>query len=118
MKKGDWILGGSILAVALIFFVFFLVTGNRQSGDVVIRVENEMYGRYSLAADQEIAVNNTNVLTIKDGQAYMKHADCPDQLCVHQKAISRQNESIICLPNQVVISIENGEENEIDTVAH
>ena len=33
----------------------------------------------------------------------MIRADCPDQLCVKQKAVSKNKESIICLPNKVVI---------------
>ena len=45
-------------------------------------------------------------------------ADCPDKLCVHQKAVSRDGESIICLPNKVVVSIEGGEDREMDAVAN
>ena len=47
----------------------------------------------------------------------MKSADCPDQICVHQRAISKNGESIICLPNKVVVSIEGAEDSQIDVVA-
>ena len=53
---------------------------------------------------------------IEDGKADMVWADCPDKLCVNQKAISREGESIICLPNKVVISSVGGEEREVDAV--
>ena len=48
----------------------------------------------------------------------MESADCPDQICVRQKAISKEGESIICLPNKVVVSIVGGEEKELDAVTN
>ena len=47
----------------------------------------------------------TNLLVIKDGKADVTEADCPDKLCVHQKAISKTNETIVCLPNKVVVQV-------------
>ena len=60
----------------------------------------------------------TNILTIKNGKAKMTDADCPDQLCVHQKAASKNHESIICLPNKVVVEVDGSEESEFDAVAN
>jgi hypothetical protein len=59
----------------------------------------------------------TNVLVIEDGKADMTDADCPDRLCVHQRAISRNNETIVCLPNKVVVQVTGGEESEFDSIA-
>ena len=47
---------------------------------------------------------------IEDGSVRMEWADCPDQLCVQHRGISRDGESIICLPNQIVISVESAGE--------
>ena len=44
----------------------------------------------------------------------MEDADWPDQVCVHHKPISKNGETIICLPNQVFVEVENDIENEID----
>ena len=117
MKKNDWILIGSVFAVALLFFALHSVMGREQSGRVVIRVDDKIYGTYDLSRDQTIRIDDSNTLAIKGGQAAMIDADCRDQLCVHQKSISRKNESIICLPNKVIVSIEQGEENDVDAVA-
>ena len=65
-----------------------------------------------------MVIQDSNVLMIKDGRAQMKSADCPDQICVRQKAISKEGESIICLPNKVVVSIVGGEEKELDAVTN
>lgn len=117
MKKNDLILGGTLLAVALIagLLIFFL---KKPGNIVVITVGGIEFGEYPLDEDQEIDINGTNVLQIKDGQAKMIQADCPDKLCMNQKAISSSQESIICLPNRVVAVIEGEEAPDIpDAVA-
>ena len=59
----------------------------------------------------------TNLLVIKDGKADVTEADCPDKLCVHQKAISKTNETIVCLPNKVVVQVIGAGESELDSIA-
>jgi len=112
-----------ILFVALIlFFAGFKLMHQETGAEVVIQVDGTEYGRYPLDQDVEIPItdpdgNETNLLVIKNGKADMTEANCPDFLCVHQKAISHQGETIVCLPNQIVVSVSGGEESEIDTVA-
>ena len=70
--------------------------------------------------EKEIATENggTNTLVIKDGRAKMVEANCPDGICKNHKAISRNGESIICLPHKVVVSVvDNNSDDEIDAVA-
>ena len=45
------------------------------------------------------------ILVIFDGKADMESADCPNQICVHHSAISHTGETIVCLPNRVVIEV-------------
>ena len=45
------------------------------------------------------------ILVISDGKADMESADCPNQICVHHGAISHTGETIVCLPNRVVIEV-------------
>ena len=75
-----------------------------------ITVDGEEYGTYSLAKNQTIKINNTNVCEIKDGQARMISAECPDHLCMKQKAIDEKGGTIVCLPNKVVIEGEKSTE--------
>ena len=118
LKKKDWALIVIVLCVAGLAFLLHEVVGGSGAGSVVVKVEGEIEGVYDLSEDQEIEINGgTNILQIKGGKADMIEADCPDQLCVHQKAISRNHESIICLPNQVVAEVESAESSEYDAVA-
>ena len=76
--------------------------------------------RTDLSKDQtyEIPVEEgTNVMKIQNGEVTMSKADCPDQICVNHRAVSRNGESIICLPNQVVVTVVSSEESDVDAVA-
>lgn len=118
MKKKDWILITVILAIAGIFFVLHITSGRIIQGKAEVYVAGKIYGTYDLSKEQKIVIQDSNVLMIKDGRAQMESADCPDQICVRQKAISKEGESIICLPNKVVVSIVGGEEKELDAVTN
>ena len=118
MKKNDWILVAVILILAGIGFLIYLNFGNKSAGLVKITVNGELFGTYSLQKEKEIKINDTNHLIIKDGQADMIEADCPDQICVDHKSISKKKETIVCLPNKVIIEIVGGEDVEMDAVAN
>ena len=45
------------------------------------------------------------IMIIKDGEVYMQEADCPNQICVHHAPISHRGETIVCLPNRIIIEI-------------
>ena len=74
--------------------------------------------KYTITAwsteDQIIKINDTNVCEIKDGCVRMSWADCPDQLCIHQRAIDENGGMIVCLPNRIVIEGEKGGEVRYD----
>lgn len=118
MKKNDFWLIGFVLLLAVFILGYHFLKGKSGDAKVMIKVDGNIYGEYELSADQTIDIDGMNTLVIRDGQADMQDADCPDKLCVHQKAISRDGESIICLPNKVVVTIEGGEESELDAVAN
>lgn len=104
-KRNDFLLLLLILIVALAAGFFLVVKGTQPGMTAVVTVDGKEVGRYSLLQEKEIAIGDTNVLVIKDGAADMILADCPDQVCVKHPAISKTGESIICLPNKVVVTI-------------
>lgn len=107
-------------AIVILLVVSFFLKG-AQGAQVVVTVSGETYGIYSLWKEQEIPIVidgvTTNLLVIKDGEADMTEADCPDKLCVHQAAISKNNEMIVCLPNEIVVQVTGSEESEVDSIA-
>ncbi|MGN1267182.1 MAG: NusG domain II-containing protein [Dorea sp.] len=119
LKKNDWILVGIIVVVASLTFLLHEVVGGQGANCVTIKVNGKIEGIYSLSENKEIVINNgTNILQIKNGEADMIEADCPDKLCVNQKAVSKNNENIICLPNKVVVEVSSSENSEFDAVTN
>ncbi|MGN1377745.1 MAG: NusG domain II-containing protein [Dorea sp.] len=118
-KRNDLILILGIICIAAFAYLLHERTQNADDGIVVVKVDGEEKGIYRLSEEQTIEINGgTNILQIKDGEADMTEADCPDKLCVHQKAVSKNGESIICLPNKVVIEVKSSEQSAYDAVTN
>ena len=107
-----------LIAAIGIFYLF----GLREKGDSVkVTVDGKIYGTYSLGKTitEDIYTGkdngHLNRLVIKDGKAYMETATCPDGICVAHNPIFRDGESIVCLPNKVVITVIT-KNNDIDVV--
>lgn len=108
MKKKDLILICSVLVLAAAFWLIpraVGIFGNSKAQKLRITVSGKEYGVYSLDEDQVIKIGDTNVCEIKDKKVTMISAECPDQLCIHQGPICLQGETIVCLPNKVVLEV-------------
>lgn len=111
-KEKYFILGILVLAIVLWISMSYFQKGSHQT--IRITVDGEEFGTYSLAKDQIIKINDTNVCEIKDGSVRMTWANCPDQLCIHQRAVDENGGMIVCLPNRIVIEGEKGGEVRYD----
>ena len=72
-------------------------------GEAVQRVDMS-----TLTDAQYLEIDSTYHLTVKlspDG-VEVTDSDCPHQDCVHTAPITRAGQSIVCLPAQIVISLE------------
>lgn len=114
MKKNDNILILGILFIALVVLGIQLLHSANGTEKVKITVDGKVFGTYLLSEDRTVSVNETNIVLITEGTVSIESADCPDQICVHHQRIKRSGESIICLPNKVVVSIEGGGEEKLD----
>lgn len=83
----------------------------RSGGNVVkVTVDGEIYGIYSLSVDVTEDIisgedgSGLNRLVIRDGKAHIESATCPDGICVDHPPIFKSGESIVCLPNRVVVT--------------
>lgn len=121
-RKNDIRLIVAIVGIALVFYagIRFYQEANTKNGVAVVLVDGVEYGRYPLHVDltEKILLRDGsyNLLEIKEGKADITEASCPDGICVKHRAVSRKGESIVCLPNKLVVEIENGEEAEIDFI--
>ena len=112
MKKKEILFILGILGFSILLWGITALMRKGEHPTIRITVDGEEYGTYSLAKNQTIKINNTNVCEIKDGQARMISAECPDHLCMKQKAIDEKGGTIVCLPNKVVIEGEKSTESD------
>lgn len=108
--RNDVLLIAALLLLSAVGIVYLFVF--RPGGDTVkVTVDGELYGIYSLSEPRTEEIRGgedggqINRLIIRDGKAYMESATCPDGICVSHRPIFRNGESIICLPNRVVVTV-------------
>ncbi len=119
IKKADIALFFIILIFGLALSWFSLTAGTN-GGKVVITVNGETYATYSLYEDRDIEITqkgHTNNITIKDGKVSMEYSSCPNQICVNTHAISESKDSIVCLPNKVMVEITGEEGGGADVIS-
>ena len=111
--RGDLLLIGGLLVVALVGGLSILLFRSLTNGNgdtVTVDINGTTVATYSLHENrtEEIRTKGgegVNVLVIKDGEAYVESASCPDGICAAHRPISYNGEQIICLPNRVVITV-------------
>lgn len=105
-----------VLAVALAAYLLLPLMRAQPSGEVLITVDGREYARVKLEGSQEISIDcgdgQTNLLHVDASGMYMQSANCRDQLCVGQGAVTPENYAkralgtdIICLPHRLVCSL-------------
>lgn len=119
MKKNDFILLAVIIVAALAAFggVSLYSAISTRAPEAVVYLDGEEQGRYPLSEDTTVEIRQEsgyNILQIRDGKADITEASCPDKVCVNHRAVSGQGESLVCLPNKMVVEIENGRESGVD----
>lgn len=108
--KNDILIALLFIVIALISIV--LISLFRMEGDyAVVSIDGRETERYSLSTDTEKDIvtegGKINRLIIEGGKAYISYADCPDKICVSHRKISKEGETIVCLPHKLVVSIES-----------
>lgn len=106
--RGDLLLV-AVLAVLVLLGALYLFVLRGGGNVVTVTVDGKVHGEYSLLQDrvEEIYTDDGghNRLVISGGKAFVETATCPDKICVGHRPIFRDGESIICLPNRVVITV-------------
>ncbi len=113
----DLILVGALLIAALLVLLVIRNRQERETGtDAVVTVRTSDGDEvYPLNKDGVFSLNGgTNTLVIENGEAWVSEANCPDKVCMGMGKISKNGEFIACLPNQVIIVVEGGEESPVD----
>ena len=122
LKKRDIILIAALLLVGIITFIIWQFVYSDKGNYITVEQRGEMIGTYTLGKDTIIPLeyrdDTVNVLMIEDGFAYMKEAECPDHLCIKQGKVNKIGQTIVCLPNKVVVTVVGNDDAEYDSIAN
>ena len=135
IRKADIILFIVLVVVGLAASAALTLSHGEAGSNAKVIIESggDLYARYPLAEDRTVVVpapkqaavdapaadsgeapsapyDYYNVVVISGGKVSVTEASCKNQVCVKHGAISGPGESIVCLPNRLVVRIDNGSE--------
>ena len=109
MKK---YIGTVIIAIIIIICLAWIFLQNKVtvSGNIAeIRVDNEVVQTLDLSKNTKITVNGKNHITliviVDNNSVYVESSECPDKICVNKGRISKEYETIVCLPARTIIEV-------------
>jgi hypothetical protein len=120
IRPADWILIFFLLVTVVLSF--FLIPRWLMSGstDVEILSRDKLLGRYPLNEDRQVKVPGPlgmTEVTIKDGRASIHSSPCPHKTCMAMGDLGTEGGILVCLPNEIIVRVGNGQPNGLDAVS-
>ena len=100
-----------IIAVILLFGItaFILLSFKKDGRTALIYVDGKPVTEIKLNREQNktFTVNEAENITfeVSNGRIRVVSSDCPDKICCNTGFISKSGESIICMPNKMIVEI-------------
>lgn len=122
-----------IIFVIFLSLLGFIVNSTFEAGAqheyLTIQVEGEVFMEFSfdegMEKKVEIPIGEGNgeraILEVKDGRARMLPISeelCPQGICTHTGWISRRYQSIVCVPNRIVVTFSDETTEDVDGITH
>lgn len=123
-KKGDLIIV-FILVVAIIGWLGINQLGSSKAEtQAIIEVDGSIYKAVPVSKGMEqkkihIELDNGSHIDIvvDENGAFVEDVVCPDKICQKTGIVNKVGQSIVCLPNRVVVYIEGEAEVMVDDVS-
>lgn len=120
MKKKDFIIYFIILSLFIFSLLLSFYSGDK--GNLVrVYVDRKIYAEYPITSEIEVNIKGSDGIELKmnitDEKIYISDSNCPDKVCEKSGNINETNESIICLPGKIVISVFSDNESKYDSIS-
>ncbi|MBU4304965.1 MAG: NusG domain II-containing protein [Candidatus Omnitrophica bacterium] len=92
----------------------------RDAGIALVYGDNILLKKIDLKQDGVIDIPGKRGFQLRVSESGIRvlHSDCPQQVCVHTGAIRYDGQTIVCLPNRIVVSIEAKKTASVDAVCY
>jgi hypothetical protein len=109
--------------------IVMLAKPTEENSNIIIRIDNKVVRSVPLSNGSERKTyefsfnNNLGYVEVKDGKVRMLEMGkdiCPDAICSETGWIDKSYQSIVCLPNKIVVTIEsnNNKDEAIDAQSY
>jgi hypothetical protein len=94
-----------------------------EGGIAIVQTGDRIEGEYPLAESRHFRVRGPlgeTEITIEDGAARIVASPCPRKECVRMGAARRAGQTIVCIPNGVIVRIEGQRagSDDVDAILH
>ncbi len=93
-----------LVLLVLVGLTIYFALAPRDGAFAEIYVDGKLYKRVSLSNDTTIQLEHLTV-EVANGKVRVIDADCPDKICEKRGTIGKVGQSVVCLPNRVVVKI-------------
>lgn len=98
-----------ILGAACLIYLAYSVFFSAPAAYGEVSVDGQVVEQVDLSKDRTFTVSGenggSNRIEVRDGGITVTEATCPDHVCMHTGTIRRSGETIVCLPNRLIITI-------------
>ena len=110
IKKRDIIILSAILLLCISFFILPKLLNSGETAE--ISIDGRIVKTISLEKNDTFELNSFTI-DVRDGAICVLDSPCHDKICVHTGYISKPSQTIVCLPERLIIKIK-GEDKEAD----
>jgi len=112
-----------LLSVLPVGSIVLTKADSENKDTIIIKVDNKLEKSIPLQNQEESEIyefnfnKNIGYIEVKDGKVRMLEMDkevCPDSICSYTGWIDKSYQSIVCLPNKIIVTIEGSKDEEID----
>lgn len=117
ITRSDFVLIFMILFISVASFLA-IRSGSRAGDQVIIEYSGGKTKRpiwWSERFDLEGPLGKS-IVEIDQGKVRMVNSPCPEKVCGHAGWISKKGQTIVCLPNHVVIRIDGKSKEKYDAI--
>lgn len=117
LNVGELIIIIVLLAVSTTAVLFLSGSSSDDRTSVAVIRSKGAELRLDLSADGEytFAECSKTVFEVSEGRVRIKSAPCRDGICVNTGYIGKKGQCIVCVPQELTVTIENNDENDNNT---
>ena len=123
MKKRDLLIAAVLLAFALAVMALNFLSAGEPGKSFTVTLDGREVLRATLSRDGEYPIRQpdgaVNVITVENGQVYVREANCRDGLCMRQGRTKTAAKTLVCLPHKLVVTVikdETGVPDDLDII--